>query len=151
MAVFKEFQYPVAVRWEHDRLVRAAVEGKTTLVVGPPADYPGGELGVWNPEELLVGAVATCFAITFAALARRAELDVHGLDVHATGHVSRRDDGRFGFVAIELSPRILVEEECLARARAIAVAAEQRCLVAAALDVPVHVKPTVAAASASLA
>ena len=57
--------------------------------------------------------------------------------VTATGHMSRRDDGRLGFTVIEidaLAETLPGSETALSRA---AVAAEER-LITQALDVPVH-------------
>jgi organic hydroperoxide reductase OsmC/OhrA len=59
--------------------------------------------------------------------------------VSATGHMTRRDDGRFSFTVIELDAVLETVpggEDAVANA---AAAAEDRCLVSQALDVPVHV------------
>jgi organic hydroperoxide reductase OsmC/OhrA len=80
--------------------------GKPPLEVATPPEFPGGIAGVWSPEDLLVTATASCYAVTLAAIAERREIPLHGLKVSGTGHVSRPDDGRFGFVAIELDAEI---------------------------------------------
>jgi organic hydroperoxide reductase OsmC/OhrA len=92
-----------------------------------------------SPEDLLVTATASCFALTLAAVAERSETPLLDATISATGHMSRRDDGRFGFTLIEITAGLETlagAEEAVRRA---AHAAEQRCLITQALDVPVHV------------
>ena len=69
------------------------------------------------------------------------------LHVSGTGHLTARDDGRFGFVAIELTAAIRTDEHVRRGdgARA-AKHAGRACLVSMALDVPVHVEAIVEAA-----
>jgi organic hydroperoxide reductase OsmC/OhrA len=147
MGVMKEFQYPVSLAWEYGRLIRAVVPGRDVLEIGPPPEYAESVPGAWTPEELLVTSVASCYAITFAAVAERLDIEVLALKVHGTGHVGQRDDGRFGFVAIELTVGVVTGENSVADARRAAAEAEERCLVAKALDVPVHIDPAVTAAA----
>jgi organic hydroperoxide reductase OsmC/OhrA len=59
------------------------------------------------------------------------------------GHVSQRQDGRFGFVAIELDVRLVTDPEDVEAAERAARRAKDACLVSLALDVPVHVNVTV--------
>jgi organic hydroperoxide reductase OsmC/OhrA len=66
------------------------------------------------------------------------------------GHVGRRDDGRTGFVAVELTPRIRTEPEFVEAAQRTARAAHRACIVTGALDVPVHVVPVVSALEPAL-
>jgi organic hydroperoxide reductase OsmC/OhrA len=86
----------------------------------------------------------SCYAVTFAAIAEKRGLAIHSLTVTGTGHVGHRDDGRLGFVAVELTPRIQTELEFVAAAEHTAQAAHNACFVTAALDVPVQIVPAVA-------
>jgi organic hydroperoxide reductase OsmC/OhrA len=86
-----------------------------------------------------VMSAASCFALTLAAVAERHDAPLLDATVTATGHMSRRDDGRFGFTVIEIDALLETVpggEQAVASA---ATAAEQRCLITQALDVPVHV------------
>jgi hypothetical protein len=67
------------------------------------------------------------------------EVLLHGLHVSGTGHVSKRDDGRFGFVAIELDAELSTPARSVRAAEAVAELAKEKCLVSLALDIPVHV------------
>ena len=135
----KEMQYAVSVRWRGGRLAHADADGKASLELATPPAFRGGLTGYWSPEELLVAATASCFALTLAAVADRSDAPLLDATVSATGHMSRRDDGRFGFTAIEIGAvleTVAGGEDAVAGA---AAAAEDRCLVSQALDVPVHV------------
>ena len=152
MTVMKEMQFPVSVRWRGGRLARAEARDKDGLELATPPEFRGGLAGYWSPEDLLVTAAASCFALTLAAVAERREVPILDATVTATGHMSRRDDGRFGFTVIEIDAMletIAGSEDAVRRA---AAAAEERCLIARALDVPVHVAvlvETMAGASAA--
>ena len=102
MAVFKEMQFPVSVRWRGGRLASIGSAGKDPIEVATPPEFRGGVAGYCSPEDLLVAATASCFTLTLAAVAERGDVPLLDATVTATGHVSRRDDGRFGFVVVEL-------------------------------------------------
>jgi uncharacterized OsmC-like protein len=87
--------------------------------------------------------------VTLVAVAERMDVPLRGLAVTGTGHVSRRDDGRFGFVAIELHVKLETTPERVELAERAAEAAEERCLVSMALDIPVHLHVEVAADAAA--
>jgi peroxiredoxin-like protein len=139
MSVVKALRFPVSVHWEGGRLTHAFAAGKDELQIATPPEFRGGVDGVWSPEDLLVAATASCYAVTVAAIAERREVPIHELHVSGTGHVSRRDDGRFGFVAIELDAEISTPARSVRAAEAVAELAEEKCLVSRALDVPLHV------------
>ena len=146
MTVFKDHRFPVDVHWVGGRLTLASSPGKPDLQVATPPDFNGGIAGVWSPEDLLVASAAACFAVTLAAVAERRCLPLRKLDVRGTGHVGKRDDGCFGFVAVELEADIETDPGLEGAVEEAARAAERHCLVAAALDVPVHVATRVRAA-----
>ena len=148
MSIVKALRFPVSIQLEHGRLTRAEAFGKPDLEVATPPEFPGGIAGVWSPEDLLVTATASCYAVTLAAIAERREIPIYDLRVSGTGHVSKRDDGRFGFVAIELDAKVETAEECIPAAEAAARRAERGCLVGLALDVPIHVGVEVRAPAA---
>jgi len=145
VGVMKELQFPVSVRWRGGRLTRAESRDKDALELATPPEFRGGLAGYWSPEDLLVTAVCSCFALTLAAVAERREAPLLDATVTATGHMSRRDDGRFGFTVIEVDAQLETIPGGEDAVRKAAVIAEDRCLVAQALDVPVHVATVVTA------
>jgi len=145
MTVMKEMQFPVSIRWRGGRLARADAHDKESLEIATPPEFRDGLAGYWSPEDLLVTSVASCFALTLAAVAERRQVSLLDASITATGHMSRRTNGRMGFTVIDV--RAVLEtlpgsEEALGAAAAVA---EQRCLVAQALDVPVRVEVEVKA------
>jgi len=143
MAVFKEMQFPVSVRWRGGRLVSAECAGKESIELATPPEFRSGVAGYWSPEDLLVASVASCFMLTLAAVAERGDVPLVGASVTATGHLGHRDDGRFGFFVIVLDAALRTAPGSEDVARRAARAAEERCLVAQALEIPVHVAVTV--------
>ena len=143
MSITKDFRYKVAVEWTGDRITSVSSPDKPELTVATPPEFKNGVAGVWTPEDLLVASVASCFAVTLVAVAERRELPLHELHVSGTGHLTGRDDGRFGFVAIELTAAIRTDEQAIEAMERAAKHAERACLVSMALDVPVHLDATV--------
>jgi peroxiredoxin-like protein len=139
MSITKDYRYRVGVDWEGDRLTSVSSPGKPELEVATPPEFKGGLAGVWSPEDLLVAAVASCFSVTLVAVLERRDLPLRDLTVSGTGHVTARDDGRFGFVAIELTVTAMTDEATVEAVRHAAKHAERACLVSMALDIPVHI------------
>jgi organic hydroperoxide reductase OsmC/OhrA len=139
MSIVKALRFPVQVQWEGGRLTVARAPGRDVLRVVTPPEFRGGIEGEWSPEDLLVAATASCFILTLTAIAERHEVMFEDVRVSGTGHISRRDDGRYGFVAIELDAEIFAPAGAQRTVKLVAEEAEQKCIVSMALDIPVHV------------
>jgi peroxiredoxin-like protein len=150
MSITKDYRYRARVDWEGDRLTSVTSTGKPELEVATPPEFKGGMVGVWSPEDLLVASVASCFTVTFVAVLERRDLPLREFSVSGTGHVTARDDGRFGFVAIELTAVVRTDEPSVDAVRHASKYAERACMVSMALDVPVHVDVVVQPAPARL-
>ena len=143
MSITKDFRYKVDVAWEGGQITTVTSTDKPALAVATPPEFKNGVPGTWSPEDLLVAAVGSCFAVTMVAVAERRDLPLYELDVTGTGHLTQRDDGRFGFVAIELTAHIRTAEPSIEALEHAAKYAERACLISMALDVPVHVDTVV--------
>jgi organic hydroperoxide reductase OsmC/OhrA len=139
MTTVKAHRFPVSIEWQEGRLTLATSAGKPDLEVATPPEFKDGIPGVWSPEELLVTATAASYTVTLLAIADRKGVELLDLTVDGTGHVERGQDGRFGFVAIELFAHVEVEPEAVEAAERAAKYAKDACLVSLALDTPVHV------------
>jgi organic hydroperoxide reductase OsmC/OhrA len=133
----KEFHFPLTVDSVGGRRVRAQVEGKEPVEVCPPLVFSGDDASTWSPEDFFVAAAASCLAVTFTGIAARACLDYDDLRVGADGICGQRPDGRFGFTSLWLRLELATAEDPV-EARRLAERAEETCLVAASLDVPVE-------------
>jgi organic hydroperoxide reductase OsmC/OhrA len=133
----KEFHFPLRVDSVGGRRVSARVEGKQPIEVCPPVVFRGDDETTWSPEDFFVAAAASCLAVTFTGIAERACLDYDSLTVDADGVCGQRPDGRFGFTSLWLRLELATDEDP-EHARGLAERAEEACLVAASLDVPIE-------------
>jgi organic hydroperoxide reductase OsmC/OhrA len=134
----REYRFGVDVAWDGGRRTTATVDGKQPLDIATPPEFRGTDPDVWSPEDAFVAAAASCLAVTIAALAEAQQLPLHNLDVHADAVVGRRGDGRFGFVRIEQTVVLETDLELHDAARAVVAKAEETCLVAVSLALPVE-------------
>jgi organic hydroperoxide reductase OsmC/OhrA len=139
MTTNKTYRFGVGVHWQGGRMTRASSFDKPDLRIATPPEFRCGVPGVWSPEELVVAAAASCFALTLAAVAERMEVPLHRLDVRGTGELSTGSDRRFGFTSIELVVHADTTRRALERAEEAVKIAEQQCIVAIALDLPLRV------------
>jgi organic hydroperoxide reductase OsmC/OhrA len=139
MATIKALRFPAQARWHEGRVLELSADAKPPLAVATPPEFKHGVPGVWSPEELLVGAVASCYELTLVAIAERLEIPLGALSVAATGHVESGERG-YGFTVIELDVTIETDPTHEAGARRAAELAQRHCIVERALDVPVHVR-----------
>lgn len=112
-------------------------EGLPTLVTDAPVDFdgPGGR---WSPEDLLVAAVADCFALTFRGIARMSKLPWAGLSASVTGTLERIERVT-QFTHFEIQARVRIPEGASGdQARRIAAKSEETCLITRSLKATVH-------------
>jgi organic hydroperoxide reductase OsmC/OhrA len=133
----KEFHFPLTVDSVGGRRVLAQVEGKQSVEVCPPTVFSGDDPSTWSPEDFFVAAAASCLAVTFTGIAERAGLDYDSLTIDADGVCGQRPDGRFGFTSLSFRFELATPEDPTL-ARRLAERAEEACLVAASMDVPIE-------------
>ncbi len=93
----------------------------------------GGVEGRWTPEDLLLAALASCFATTFRAIAEYSKFEYTDLQVEVEGTVSKAESG-YSFSDIVLRPTVTVhEEEKRERALKLLHKTQAVCLVSKAL------------------
>jgi organic hydroperoxide reductase OsmC/OhrA len=140
MTTLKDFRYVVGAARLPRQRVRLTSAGKAPLEAATPLEFRGGTPGMWSPEELLVASVASCYTLTLDAVATAHNVPVRTLRVEGVGHVTRRAEGRIGFIAIELHVELSVAPGAEAEAERTARAVKHSCLVAHALQVPVELE-----------
>ncbi len=122
--------------------------GVPYLATSAPPEF-GGPGDMWSPETLIVGAIASCFVLTFRATARAANLSFVELRCSVEGNLDRVDGGlRFTSFALRahlaLHPGGDVET-----ARALLQKAERSCLISRSLLAPVVLVAEVSADAVS--
>jgi organic hydroperoxide reductase OsmC/OhrA len=137
MSLIKSHRYVVRTYPLSDGKLALESPFKPDLEVATPPEYKDGVRGAWSSEELLIGALATCFELTARAVAKRKDLPIHEFRTEATGHVQTKD-GLLHFVAIELDVQMQTDAGRERDAELIATLAEEQCVVAGALDVPIR-------------
>ncbi|KZE40241.1 hypothetical protein AV656_02950 [Bhargavaea cecembensis] len=106
---------------------------KTKISIPPEMDGPG--VGT-NPDEMLLGAAATCYIITLAAMLERSGIEKESLimDSEATVDVT---NGVFTYKRIVHKPRLVLaagtDEKKLSLARRLTEKAETSCMISRAI------------------
>ena len=138
--------YEVTARGTDGGDLTMAAHGAPDARVASPPEF-GGPPGRWSPETLLVGAVATCFLLTFRAVAAASKLPWTTLDCHATGTLDRVERvTRFTTVTVQarLSVPHGTDHEV---ARRLLDKAERNCLITSSLNAAVHLDAIVETAA----
>jgi organic hydroperoxide reductase OsmC/OhrA len=148
MTTLKDFRYEVNGSALPHRRVRLTSDGKAPLEAATPPEFRGGTPGIWSPEDLLVAAVVSCYAVTLESIAEHRGVELRHVDVTGAGHVTRRAEGRIGFVVIELAVEVTVTSGLEHEAERAARSAKQTCLIAHALEIPVELELRVRTAPA---
>jgi peroxiredoxin-like protein len=129
----RSYSYRAHAHWTmHKRGILDAEEVPRTINFAAPPEF-GGEPGLWTPEHLLLGAVATCYVATFRAVAEGSKLACDGMEVDVEGSIEKQEGG-FRFTQIILRPSIKIErEEDRERAERLVLKAERVCLISRSL------------------
>jgi peroxiredoxin-like protein len=137
-----ELTFTTEVAWTEGRSGELRSQGLPTLQVAAPPEFHGRE-DTWTPEHLYVGSVASCFMLTFVALAERAKLVWESFSVKAEGKLGDVE-GRRQITEIVLTPTAVVSRfEDVGRAETLLVKAERSCFIAASIKSRVVVLPKV--------
>ncbi len=112
----------------------------------PPAEF-GGPGNRWSPETLLVAAVASCFILSFRAIARASKLPWKSLKCEVDGTLERVA-GTTKFTRFAVRATLDVPQEANEeRAHRILEKAEMSCLVTNSLSGETHLDAKVRKAS----
>lgn len=88
-----EHRYRVSAWWSSGKSGIAKSEfAPNAIHFTAPPDF-GGLEGRWTPEDLLLGALASCYTTTFRALADYSKLEYSDLSVEVEGRVVKTDSG----------------------------------------------------------
>ncbi|WP_042357541.1 OsmC family protein [Bacillus rubiinfantis] len=125
---------------------------RTQISIPPEMDGPG--IGT-NPDEMLLGAAATCYIITLAAMMERSHLKKESLSMESKAIVDVTN-GIFTYKKIIHRPHIVLQPEATERqlelARKLAKKAETSCMISRAIqgNVEIELQATVEAQTQSV-
>jgi peroxiredoxin-like protein len=112
----------------------------TKVSIPPEMDGPG--VGT-NPDEMLLGAAATCYIITLAAMMERSKLEKISLTMESEGIVDVTN-GVITYKKIIHRPRVVLKADASKRdlqlAQKLAEKAESSCMISRAIQGNVEVE-----------
>jgi peroxiredoxin-like protein len=112
----------------------------TKVSIPPEMDGPG--VGT-NPDEMLLGAAATCYIITLAAMLERSKLEKISLTMESEGIVDVTN-GVITYKKIIHRPRVVLKADASKRdlqlAQKLAEKAESSCMISRAIQGNVEVE-----------
>ncbi|GAB2969335.1 OsmC family protein [Nocardioides montaniterrae] len=149
-----EHRYALALSWQgnrgsgtsgyrdygRDALVTAA--GKPDLLGSADPTFRG-DASRWNPEELLLAALAQCHLLSYLHSAVNHGVVVTAYDDEPVGTMEQVGQGG-RFTSVLLRPRVTVADASMVEvARAIHHEASENCFIAASVAFPVTHEPTI--------
>ncbi len=147
----ESYRHQVVAWWAAGRtgLAKSASAPNSIHFAAPPQF--GGLEGRWTPEDLLLGAIASCFTTTFRVLAEHSKWNYIDLQVEVQGVVKKGDSG-YNFTAVALRPVLKIQNETERhRALQLLEKAQGLCLVSRALAVDQRFEPVVELENATAA
>ncbi|KAE8558274.1 OsmC family protein [Paenibacillus polymyxa] len=147
-----EHTFLLKADWNGGRNSDGRIEaGQLQTAISIPAEMGGPGVGT-NPDEMLLGAAATCYLITLAAMMERASLPVLSLALESEGIVDVTNN-IFTYRRIVHRPRVLLSadatESQIEQAVRLAEQAETSCMISRAVagNVALSTEPVVERAS----
>lgn len=143
-----EHTFLLKADWNGGRNSDGRIEaGQLRTAISIPAEMGGPGVGT-NPDEMLLGAAATCYLITLAAMMERASLPVASLALESEGIVEVTNN-IFTYRRIVHRPRVLLSvdatESQIEQALRLAEQAETSCMISRAVagNVALSTEPVV--------
>jgi organic hydroperoxide reductase OsmC/OhrA len=122
--------------------------GKESLPGSSDPEFRG-DAARYNPEELLVSALAACHMLWYLHLCSSAGVDVQEYSDDADGVMEIGNDGSGRFTLVTLRPRVTIRGMSVVRATELHDTAEKMCFIANSVNFPVRHEPTITVATES--
>jgi len=106
-----------------------------------------GDLDRWNPEELLIAALAQCHMLSYFYVALAHGIVVEAYSDTPEGILVTTPDGAGRFREVTLRPVVTISSGDPAEAETLHDEAHRLCFIAASVAFPVHREPTVIVAT----
>jgi organic hydroperoxide reductase OsmC/OhrA len=127
---------------EYGRENAISAAGKVSID-GSSARVFHGNADRWNPEELLIAALAECHLLSYLHVALGHGIIVTGYSDAATGTMEQTADGGGHFTSVTLRPSVTISSGDPAVAQQIHEEAAGKCFIAASVNFPVLHEPQV--------
>jgi len=109
----EEHKYHIIIDSKEDRVGDFILDDKEKplIRVATPPEFPGGKAGIHSPEDLFVGAIASCKMTTFYAMAEKLDLELKALKVEATGYLGKAETRGYAFTKVDVHLTITIKDE----------------------------------------
>ncbi len=137
--------YSVAVTANPDDALSVTTEDIPELVVSPPPQF-GGSGDQWSPEDLLVASLASCFVLSFRAIAKVNQFGWSDLRVQASGEL-HKVDRKTRFTSMTIRARLTIDAgEGREKAERFLQKAEDSCFISNSLNCDIHLESEIVSA-----
>lgn len=117
--------------------------GKDVIRASADSIYRG-EASRYNPEELVVAAIAGCHMLWYLHLCADAGVVVVAYEDEPSGKLVETDDGNGKFAEVTINPRVTVTSKCDAElAKELHRKAHEFCFIANSMNFPVKYEPEI--------
>lgn len=150
----KQHQYALIIEWtgntgegtssyrSYERSHRISIENKPDILASSDPSFRGDRMR-YNPEELLVAALASCHMLSYLHLCAVAGIVVVAYADKATGTMAETPDGGGHFTEVTLNPTVVITEPSMVdKANALHHQANKLCFIANSCNFPVRHSPT---------
>ena len=146
-------RYELGLRWtgnlgDGTKNVRAFTRDHDVTAAGVPTLLGSadptfrGDASRWNPEQLLVAALAQCHLLTFLWLAAQDGVVVVAYEDTPTGTMITESDGSGRFAEVTLRPTVTVADAAdVERAQALHDRVGDYCFIARSVNFPLRHEP----------
>ncbi len=150
-----EHHYAITVPWtgnrgtgtsgyrDYGREHEVTAAGLPTLLGSADPTFHG-DRGRWNPEQLLLTALAQCHMLSYLHVAVNNGITVLSYRDRATGTLVLNPDGSGQFTSVTLKPQLVITDPAqLELATRLHHDASQKCFIARSVNFPVLHEPAV--------
>lgn len=142
----EEHKYHIKIEMVEDRVGKFILDDKNKPVikVATPPEFPGGKAGIHSPEDLFVGAIASCIMTTFCGMAEKLKFKLKLLNVDAIGYLGKIEQRGYMFTKIttHLDIGITNEEDKKSAEKAVDLT-EKYCLISNSIKCAVNLSHTI--------
>jgi organic hydroperoxide reductase OsmC/OhrA len=117
-------------------------DGKPTIMGSSDPAFRGDSTR-YNPEEMLLAAIASCHMLWYLHLCSANGIVVTRYEDNAKGIMSEEKNGAGQFKEVVLRPLIKISQGEVSLARGLHTQAHEFCFIARSLNFPVFFEPTV--------
>lgn len=152
----KEHIYKAKINWTgntgegtsayaaYSRAHEISGDGGKSVILASAASIYRGEASRYNPEELIVAAIAGCHMLWYLHLCADAGVVVVDYQDEASGKLMETDDGNGKFAEVTINPRVTIKSASDVNVATILHReAHKFCFIANSMNFPVKVEPEI--------